>query len=235
MNQFLPEQVNLATITRKMLQTSAIKLNVATVGALAKFVIEMGFEGNYLEEVAEHHSQHINPTELSVSHTIFESIVSQIEAKHILVRLGLACAAFTAEKVEARVRPMPDVSRFFATSDFASLAKNKETLDQTEAYLRSIRADFTEVLCKHTTLANARKFLRQNEMQTVRMICGKPALAEYPFGSASSVKLQDRLTALKNNWLKYVGKHITEANLHQTYGTDEDEANSQAPPCPLPD
>ena len=70
MKQLLPEQVNLATITRKMLQTSAIKLNVATVGALAKFVVEMGFEGTYLEEVAEHHSQHINPTELSVSHDL---------------------------------------------------------------------------------------------------------------------------------------------------------------------
>ena len=81
------------------MQGSAVKLNVATVAALARFVIEMGHDSPYLDELAEHHSQTVNPTELAVSHTIFEAIASNIGADYVLVRLGLACSAYSADKV----------------------------------------------------------------------------------------------------------------------------------------
>jgi hypothetical protein len=129
-------QVSLATLTRKMLQTSAVKLNVTTIGALAKFVIEMGAGNNYLDELAEHHSQSVNPTELTVSHTIFEAIVTAIPSENILLKLGLACASFTTEKVECRVRPMPDVARCFSPNDFSSLAKNTVVVQAAEKYLK---------------------------------------------------------------------------------------------------
>ena len=119
-------QVSLATVTRKMLQNSAVKLNVTTIGALAKFVIEMGANNQYLDELAEHHSQSVNPTELNVSHTIFEAIVEKIPAEFILIRLGLSCAVFTSEKVEHRVRPMPDVARCFSTNDFSAIGKQTD-------------------------------------------------------------------------------------------------------------
>ena len=165
------------------------------IGALTKYVIEMGCDGVYLDEVAEHHSQNVNPTELTVSHTIFEALVSSISAKYILVRLGLSCACFSAEKVDVRIRPMPDMSRFYTTNDFVSLGKNTEALEMGEAFLKSCRATFEPVLSKHTTLANARKYMRLNEMQCVRMMTGKPAMTEYGYGSNNTVKLEDPLSS----------------------------------------
>lgn len=216
--------MNLATITRKMIQTSAVKLNVATVGALAKFVVEMGINGRYLDELAEHHSQTVNPTELSVSHTIFEAIVVNIPSDYIISRLGLACAVFSAEKVENRVRPMPDVARFFAANDFASLAKVPAVMVALEAHLREVRSTFTEVLERFTTPTNVRKLIRLNDVQGVRMACGKSPLQEFPFGSNSSIVLADRYGALRNSWLKYVGSLLTDSNLLETYGSHDPDA-----------
>jgi hypothetical protein len=121
---------------------------------------------------------------------------------------------------------MPDMSRFFSPADYVSLAKNTETLHAAEAQLRTIRAKYLPILQEYTTPTNARKLLRAHEVQVSRLICGKAALSDFPFGSNSTEKLTDRLAAVHNTWLKYISAIVTESHLFEKYGTAD--ANSKA-------
>ena len=182
----------------------------------------MGHDSPYLDELAEFHSQSVNPTELSVSHTIFESIVTSITSKHILVRLALSCACFTTDRVEPRVRPMPDVARFFSPGDFASLAKNDAMLDVFEEYLRTTRDKMSKVINERTTPEHTRHFLRINDMQAARLACGKPARSEFAFGSQGSTEFKKRLPILQSQWLKWVGTKLGDEKMFQKHIAEAD-------------
>jgi hypothetical protein len=116
---------------------------------------------------------------------------------------------------------MPDMSRFFSTADHVSLSKNVEVLKEAESYLRTTRAKFTPILEEYTTSTVARKLLRLNEVQVARLICGKPNLPEFPYGSNASQKWPDRIAALHNHWIKYISTVVTESNLFEKYGSSE--------------
>ena len=214
-------EVSVATVTRKMLQSSAIKLNVAIVGSLVKYVTEMGTDGVYLDELSDHHAMNVNPTVLCVSHNTFEAIVVHIDAKYILFRLGSSCALYSDEKVEPKVRPQPDVSRLFSPSDFMSLAKNTEALEKAETYLKGNRTTFIDVLAEHAGLPGAKAFVRKQEIQVVRMVSGKGALPDYTFGTNATAKLDERLKVLHQKWLKYVTTQLPASKLFELHGDPE--------------
>jgi hypothetical protein len=201
----LRRKVTAATITRKFLQTSAVKLQVNTVASLAKFVIEMG-DGSYLDELAEHHSATVNPCKMAVSHATFEAIVSNIPGEFILCRLALACSAYSADKMECRMPPMPDLCRLWSLGDLQALAKQLTNLRAAEAFLRLSRKDHMDAIAQVTSTVVARTCLRSLSMATVRMLCGKGPLPEFAFGSNSgqTAMFEDRLKTLRIQWMTHV-------------------------------
>jgi hypothetical protein len=102
-----------------------------------------------------------------------------------------------------------------------SLAKNVEVLKEAEAYLRTTQAGFTPILEDYTTSTNGRKLLRLNEVQIARLICGRPPVSEFAYGSNASHQWPEHIVAVHNPWIKHISFVVKESNLFEKYNISD--------------
>ena len=88
--------VKVATIIAKVSAASIVKLNPNVVGILVKFCVELGVE-QYVDEICEFHSSHVNPNEMACPHGLMEEICKSIKKENVLVRVNLVLVNYTKD------------------------------------------------------------------------------------------------------------------------------------------
>eukprot|EP00959_Pyramimonas_sp_CCMP1952_P474101 9502864-Pyramimonas_sp.AAC.1 len=79
--------------------------------------------------------------------------------------LALSCAMYTTEKVDEKVRPQPDVSKFFVASEIKAYGENTAVLTMGETFMRQNREQMHSELIKHVNNEAALHYLRMFEIQ----------------------------------------------------------------------
>jgi hypothetical protein len=197
----LNSQVKLATIVAKITCNSLVKLQPNTVGALSKFVMEMG-SGEYIDQLANWHANNVNPQEISCSTKFYEDVTTSVHKRFVLVRLGICIAQYNNDCVTERTRPLPDSCKFISGAELASIAKMPDVLDKTEKFLVETRTAVQPIMTKLSTPSTAMNFIHLFETQVVRFILNKPPHA----GFAGVVGKFDELKLLqvRINWLLHI-------------------------------
>ena len=74
-------QLKISTIIAKYSQSSAVKVPANILGALIRWVMELG-AGSYCDEFLDYHSEHVNPTTLAVTPNWLEELTKASDVSH---------------------------------------------------------------------------------------------------------------------------------------------------------
>ena len=125
-------------VAAKITSQSAIKLNVTLVAALIKYACDLGL-GDLVDELVADHCREVNPNDTTVPHSLFDELAKSIPKKYVLCKKVIALEAYSREKLEEKVRPLPDIGKFITMPEVMVLGKNLEKLEALEEWLRKSR------------------------------------------------------------------------------------------------
>ena len=108
---------------------------------LARYVAALGAR-DFVDAVADYHSTHVNPGELSLPPAFFGTIAQHFGRSRPLSSVAIVVTAYTPEGAIVRMRPQPDTCHFITGAEVVSFAKEDQVLDRVEAFLRAARDEF---------------------------------------------------------------------------------------------
>lgn len=172
--QYTGKMVKTTTITSKIIQESMVKLAPSAVHTMVSLCMDMGVTA-YPLELLMHHSNFVDQTEISISVNFIEEMLRTIAKRNVIFRLNVIINQYDADHVEKKLRPQPDVGRFFSIADLNSLAKpEKEPIvDLCETFMRGNRELLEVELAKRTTPSQATTMLKWLETNVVRFAANK--------------------------------------------------------------
>ena len=137
--------VKLSQIAMKVVSTSLIKLKVDAVGTIAKYVLE---QGDYVDEVMNYCSMHINAKELAISPAWFGYLSSAFGKDRQLLKLNTHLIHLDPKCVIQHTRPSPDICRSIAQSDMNTLMRTPERADEVEDLMKENRQLVIKIMTK---------------------------------------------------------------------------------------
>ena len=78
------------------------------------------------------------------------------DKKHVLVKLAHCLAQYTAESVQERIRPQPDLGKFISASELAALAKEGTLCDLVQQTMAELRLQFLPALSESSSAGSAK-------------------------------------------------------------------------------
>ena len=195
-------QVKLSSVIAKVTAASIVKIMPDHVGALARFILNLGARA-YVDEFLHWHANTVNPTELTVAAGWFGEASKHINKMYGLFLLNLAEVAYNTEGAEKQARPQPDIARFISLPEIITIGKNKERLDMCEPFMAETRKLGNQFMTGKVDKASTTSYLRLLEHQVVRLAMSKGPDVTFVTG-VSGAPTVDKLKTLRSNWCKHV-------------------------------
>ena len=167
--------IKTSDIITRFTKQNVVTVNPNVIAAYHKFVTALG-AGEYVIELLDWLSKHVNFTELSVAPSWLEECGKSMKD----MPLGMFITTqlqYSGEVVVRNQRPTPDSAKFILTSEIASLMKNSDVCAAWEAFLRDMRVRVEPELKSMIGPVRAREIISQLEIWSGRMAYQKSQVA----------------------------------------------------------
>ena len=207
-------QVAVGFLSQAVTQRVPVKLGLTVVSAFARWTLAMceGKTGGrgFVEDYLEWHSGTINPKEMSLPSTFFDSLCKTEELKgKPCAQLVLVVTNYTDEKKIVKMRPAPDVCKFIVGNDLERLARNPGVIDLMDDTARKWLCDLLPKVSKEVPAHLAKVEVYELCRGLGRMALGRSLKTlSFPSKLEHSAWGPDRIEDLLTAWAQHMqGKY----------------------------
>ena len=203
----LSEKVVMSTVVAKIIEECPVKLNPNNVLSLVRFVSFLGGK-EYVDELCTWHARNVDPTKLTVSHTLFEQIGKNFREGQQLVGLNIAILAFCKDKVMPQQNPLPDISIFVTPAEVKTFAENVDTVNGLQQFMQQVRSEIEKFLLPQSHRNQLRDYQYIGEQMALRLCMGKPPMPNFPFPKKGpqETSILERLPDVRVFLYKHIAK-----------------------------
>ena len=197
--------VKTSVIIARFTSRSIVQVNANSIGAYAKWIVSMGVDAGYVDEVLDHLARFVNSTELTVSPVWFEDQINALPQEFVLLKLMTTLLHYNGDAKTVNQRPAPDVSRTISGPEMVALGKNKDMCVLLEDFFKDLRVKIEPALVGRINKTRARDLLRPLEFHVIRMAYSKgvakaPSCDEFT-PSVVGKPTMEKLEHMKKSWL----------------------------------
>ena len=195
--------VSLANVVAKFTAQAQLKMVQTTTLDLARFVVDFRAVV-HIDNICTHHSQHVNPNELTVPPALFSEITKQIKKSASKLKEALIIEAYTPEGAIKKARPLPDVADFIKTSDVKALSCREADIDATEDFFKHSTTKYEPMLRSFMDARKVSSTLRMLRGTVVRVALNKAMRPEFQPKVKNGQITAEKLEVITASWRKYV-------------------------------
>jgi hypothetical protein len=223
------KKVILGDLVAKAGKRSPAKIMPLVLNTLAKFFVQFleTDDMHLLKEIVDFHSVKVNPRELVVSGSFFQTLVGEEPlSKAPLLRMHILLTQYTNEKCKAQVGG-PAHAQFLEPSSIQVLGKKAELVQQVEKKILELRGQLLPLLEKTLQPQEARLEFAELINLVVRCLLAKPWPAEYQ-GALKRVGTgrysEEKVQVLAKVWAKQMDLKFADLNIATASGFVDPES-----------